>query len=114
MRRQLTRYSLGFIGSIALTVIAYLFVTQTSLRGGLLIVIICILAIVQFFVQMVCFLHLGEEARPRWRMLSFVAMSGVLLLVIFGSIWIMGNLDYHMMSPKETDQHMKRESNKGY
>lgn len=113
-KQQLMRYSLGFAGSVLLTVIAYLLVTATTLQGGILVASICILAVVQFFLQMVFFLHLGEEARPRWRLLSFIAMAGVLLLIVFGSIWIMNNLDYHMMSPGQTDQHMKQESNKGF
>ncbi|TAH32119.1 cytochrome o ubiquinol oxidase subunit IV [Candidatus Saccharibacteria bacterium] len=111
---QIVRYSIGFAGSILLTLAAYLLVTQAALSGGILLAAITILAIIQFFVQMFYFLHLGEEARPRWRTLSFVAMAGVLLLIVFGSIWIMNNLNYHMMSPMETDQHMKRESNKGF
>lgn len=111
---QIVRYSIGFAGSILLTLAVYLLVTQAALSGGILLAAITILAIIQFFVQMFYFLHLGEEARPRWRTLSFVAMAGVLLLIVFGSIWIMNNLNYHMMSPMETDQHMKRESNKGF
>lgn len=111
---QIVRYSIGFVGSVLLTVAAYLLVTQTSLSGGVLLTTIIALAVIQFFVQMVYFLHLGEEARPRLRALSFVAMAGVLLLIVFGSIWIMNNLNYHMMSPMETDEHMKQESNKGF
>lgn len=113
-KTQIIRYSLGFVGSIALTLAAYLLVTQSSIDGSLLLWAIALLAIIQLFVQMVCFLHLGEEDRPRWRMWSFVSITGALLLIVFGSIWIMHNLGYHMMSEDETDAHMIEESNKGF
>ena len=113
-QKQVIRYSLGFAGSVALTLAAYLLVTQSSVTGSLLLWVIAILAVIQLMVQLVCFLHLGEEDKPRWRMWAFVSMTGTLLLIIFGSIWIMNNLDYHMMPNHETDARMIKESNKGF
>lgn len=111
---QVVRYSLGFIGSVLLTLSAYFLVTHSSISGTMLIMDIVVLAIIQFFLQLVCFLHLGEENRPRWRTRVFVMMTAMLLLIVFGSIWIMNNLNYHMMSPMQTDEHMIEESNKGF
>lgn len=113
-KSQITRYSLGFVGSVALTLAAYLLVTQSSVSGTTLLAAIAILAIIQLFVQMICFLHLGEEDKPRWQTRAFIAMGGALLFIVFGSIWIMNNLDYHMMGGHETDAHMMQESNKGF
>ena len=113
-KQQVIRYTLGFVGSVALTLAAYLLVTQSSVNGSLLLWAIAVLAIIQLFVQMICFLHLGEEDKPRWRMWAFVSMTGTLLLIIFGSIWIMNNLEYHMMGEDDTDAHMMQESNKGF
>lgn len=111
---QVTRYSLGFIGSIVLTMTAYLLVTQSSAMGTPLILVISALAIIQLIVQLVAFLHLGDEARPRWRTWAFVGMTGSLLLIVFGSIWIMQNLDYNMMPAHETDARMMHERDKGF
>jgi heme/copper-type cytochrome/quinol oxidase subunit 4 len=41
------------------------------------------------------FLHLGQEAKPRYQLIAFNFMVLVVLVVVFGSIWIMQNLDYH-------------------
>jgi cytochrome o ubiquinol oxidase operon protein cyoD len=55
-------------------------------------------------VQLVFFLHLGGEGKPRWRLTAFLFMLLVLVILVFGSLWIMYNLDYHMtMSPEELD-----------
>lgn len=113
-KSQVMRYSLGFAASVLLTLGAYLLVTQESASASILVMAISVLAVIQLLVQLVCFLHLGDETRPRWRMWSFVAMTGALLLVVFGSIWIMNNLDYNMMPKHETDAHMIKESNKGF
>ena len=111
---QVTKYSVGFICSVALTMTAYLFVVQSDGWGMALIVIICALALAQLVVQLVWFLHLGEEQRPRWRTRAFIAMSGTLLIIVFGSIWIMQNLDYNMMPGHDTDAHMMQERDKGF
>ncbi len=65
------------------------------------------LAIVQFFVQLFFFLHLGHESKPRWRILIFSFMLLVVVIVVFGSIWIMQNLDYHHMTPTETKNYLR-------
>lgn len=111
---QIVRYSIGFFVSVALTLAAYVLVTGSNVGGSLLLGSIAVLAIIQLIVQLVCFLHLGEEDKPRWRLRAFVAITGALLLIVFGSIWIMNNLDYHMTSEHETNSHMIEESNKGF
>lgn len=111
---QVIRYSLGFIGSVVLTMVAYLVVTQSDGLGMTVVLIIAVLAILQLIVQLVCFLHLGDEARPRWRTWAFVSISGALLLIVVGSIWIMQNLDYNMMPAHEADSYMMKERDKGF
>lgn len=90
-------YATGFILSLLLTVLAYYVVTQklyTSLSQ--IFVIIAGLAIIQLFVQLVFFLHLGRESKPRWNVAVFVFAALVVLIIVFGSIWIMNNLNYNM------------------
>lgn len=112
--QQVIRYSLGFIASVVLTMIAYFLVTQSEGAGFVLIIAISVLAVLQLIVQLVWFLHLGEEERPRWRTKAFLAMSLTLLIVVIGSIWIMKNLDYNMMPAHEADEHMMHERDKGF
>lgn len=90
-------YITGFILSIILTLLAYFMVTQKLYTSvGQVIAIIAGLAIVQLFVQLIFFLHLGRESKPRWNVTVFVFAAIVVLTVVFGSIWIMNNLNYNM------------------
>lgn len=94
-------YITGFVLSLGLTLVAYLLVsrhvnshhliyTDKSLNIG-----VAALALIQLVVQLVFFLHLGRESKPRWNLtvLSFAAI--VVLILVFGSVWIMNNLNYH-------------------
>lgn len=98
-------YVIGFSLSVYLTIVAYLLVTKHLFDGRLLIALIIGLAVLQFVVQVYYFLHLGQETRPRWKLVSFIFMIGTVGILVFGSLWIMSNLDYHHgQAPAETDQ----------
>ena len=105
-RMSYSKYVFGFVASLALTLTAYVLVTQGNASKGVLVSLICSLAVVQFLVQMCFFLHLGEERRPRWKLLVAVFMVGIVLLIVFGSVWIMNNLNYRM-TPQQMDQYLK-------
>ncbi len=91
------KYTIGFITCLLLTAAAYIVVTQ-HLFSGILMPIIIGLASLQVLVQLFFFLHLGEETKPRWKFMVFLAMLGVLAILVYGSLWIMQNLSYHMSS----------------
>ena len=111
----LTRYTIGFVLSLLLTFIVYLLTVGVG-GGFLMIIAISLLAVVQMIVQLVYFLHLGEEVAPRYRLLSFLYMAGSLVIIVVGSIWIMQNLDYNMMnmSADQKTQYMLKEHDKGF
>lgn len=90
-------YITGFVLSVLLTLAAYFLVTENAFGGGVLIAAIVGLAVLQVFVQMFFFLHLGREPHPRWKLAAFSFMLLVLGIVVGGSLWIMSNLDYNMM-----------------
>ncbi len=94
-------YTLGFFLSIALTLAAYFAVEKHLLGGFELILIIMGLAFIQLWVQLIFFLHLGQEPKPRWNLLALLSTSGIVFLVIVGSLWIMQNLNYHMPTDQE-------------
>ena len=95
-------YIFGFTLSVLLTLAAYFAVTRAWLSGKGLLLALGVLAIVQFLAQMVFFLHLGREARPRWKLTVFVFMVTVVIIIVFGSLWIMTSLDYHHMDSHES------------
>ena len=100
------KYIFGFLASIALTLTAYVLVTHGSASKNTIVGLISGLAIVQFLVQMLFFLHLGEERQPRWKLLVAVWMLGIVIIVVFGSIWIMNSLNYRM-TPQQQEQYLK-------
>lgn len=93
----LTSYIIGFVLSIVLTFLAYILVVNHILEGASLVATIVGLAIIQLFVQLFFFLHLGKESKPRWNLLMFAFALSVVIIIVFGSLWIMNNLDYNMM-----------------
>ena len=99
-------YVVGFVLSIATTLLAYFFVVNKLWEKQSLMYIVMGIAVVQLAVQLVFFLHLGRGSR--WKVLTFAFAVLVVLVVVIGSLWIMQNLDYNMMhmSPNEMTQYM--------
>lgn len=96
-QHQLASYIIGFVLSLALTALAYtLVVNRTEFSHSFVIGAITALAFVQFFAQLVFFLHLGTEKKAWWKSVTFLFMVGVVLILVVGSLWIMNNLNYHM------------------
>lgn len=95
-------YTIGFILSILLTLAAYLSVERRILQGPMLTFWIILLGIGQTWVQLRLFLHLGEEAWPKWNLLSFLFMALVVLIIVGGSVWIMTHLNERVMEMPTT------------
>ncbi len=90
-------YILGLILSLMLTGAAYFIVSERLLAGWPLVLTAAGLGCLQAIIQLLLFLHLGEEGKPHWNLLVFLFMALVLLMVVFGSLWIMYHLNYQMM-----------------
>jgi cytochrome o ubiquinol oxidase subunit IV len=103
---SLPKYIVGFVGSVLLTLAAYLLVTRSSWSARAVIGTISVLAAVQFMLQLVFFLHIGDEAKPRWKQVVLWFMLGVVVLVVVGSLWIMSNLNTRM-NHDQTTQYLK-------
>jgi cytochrome o ubiquinol oxidase operon protein cyoD len=95
---NLRTYVSGYLLCVGLSVSAYLLVTSSSLSNSILVAAILALALVQFIVQLLFFLHLSHESKPRWRLLVFIVMVIIVLIIVIGSIWIMNGLNYNMNS----------------
>lgn len=106
-------YSIGFGLAIIFTLAAFLTVTSGWFSQGAAITIISLLAVVQLIVQLVFFLHLGRD-KVKWKASAFYTMLLILILIVGGSLWIMYNLDYNMMSSDAMEQYMLEESKKGF
>lgn len=98
----LKSYIIGFLFSIILTLAAYVPVEMhvnshhMMLAPELLMWIIIPLAFIQMIIQLLFFLHLGQESRPRWKLVMFINFISIVLIVVVASIWIMQHLNYNM------------------
>lgn len=109
---RLRTYVTGFILSVILTMAAYLAVVRQWFAGHGLLVLLLGLALVQFVVQLVFFLHVGAETKPRWKRLTIVLMVFFVVVVVLGSIWIMYNMNYRM-TPQQINQYMQNQAGNG-
>ncbi|HEU4677250.1 MAG TPA: cytochrome o ubiquinol oxidase subunit IV [Candidatus Paceibacterota bacterium] len=107
-------YILGYLLSVTLTLLAPVFLLVHEVTGHSLFahttlrVAFLALALVQLVVQLVFFLHIRGEKRPRWRFMTLVSTVLIVVIVVGGSLWIMENLDARMgsMSPDAMDAYM--------
>lgn len=94
---SLKSYVIGFTASILLTSASFILVIMHWISKETLIFTIVGLAFAQAIIQLLFFLHIGQEAKPRWETLIFCFMVLVLLIIALGSLWIMYDLDGRMM-----------------
>lgn len=102
-------YTIGFILSLFFTMVPYLLVTRDIVDSWVVPIALAVFALAQVFVQLVFFLHLGQEKKPRWKVNAFNFMVMVIVILVFGSLWVMNNLNYHMLSPTETNTYIQQE-----
>lgn len=94
---SLLSYISGFVLSVGFTLAAYFAVVDHWAMGWTLAIILLVLAVVQFIVQMVFFLHIASEKKPRDRQTVMWMMIVIVLVVVVGSVWIMWSLNQRMM-----------------
>ncbi len=107
-------YIIGFALSLALTGVAFMLVHihvahhHQYPSSSFIIGTLSLLAVVQLFVQLVFFLHLSRESKPRWNAAVLAFAVTVIVILVAGSLWIMSSLNYRMMySPSQTSQYLK-------
>ena len=99
----LKSYIIGFVLAIALTLLSFslVFIHNSSshefFSHFVLRTAIIVLAVLQLFIQMIYFLHLGRESKPKNNFVTFVLTILFVAIVVGGSLWIMANLNYNMM-----------------
>jgi cytochrome o ubiquinol oxidase operon protein cyoD len=94
-------YLFAFISSIVLTLAAYFLVANQILTQSNRICAVVGLGIVQAIIQLIFFLYLGKEKKPRSNLLVFLFMALILAIVIIGTLWIMYDLNARLMPKME-------------
>jgi cytochrome o ubiquinol oxidase operon protein cyoD len=96
-------YIIGYILSILLTLLApaalwlheamdHQFPTHPQVY-----MIFVVLALLQLFVQLSFFLHVDQEAKPRWNLTALTFALIVVAILVGGTLWIMHNLSHGQM-----------------
>jgi cytochrome o ubiquinol oxidase operon protein cyoD len=93
----LKSYIFGFIISVLLTLSAYYTATSPTLTPAFALRVVILLAFLQFLAQLIFFLHLGKETKPRWNVFIFITTIIGMGILVGGSLWIMNHLNYRMM-----------------
>lgn len=96
--KKLGIYVFGVILCVILTVIAFWAVMSQQFTKWEIFSIIYTAACIQFLVQVICFLRLNTQTeRARTNVMSILFTLVILIVIVFGSLWIMRNLNYNMM-----------------
>lgn len=90
-------YIIGFLGSLILTGTSFLLVIYKTFEQQTLIYTIVGLALIQAIIQLIFFLHLGKEPKPRLESQVFYFMLTLLIIIVLGTLWIMYDLDKRTM-----------------
>ncbi len=94
---SLIAYIIGFTLSLIFTLASFLLVKFGVFPAFVLVWTIVGLAVLQAFIQMIFFLHLGQEDAPQWETMVFYFMLLLLAIVVLGTLWIMYDLDDRVM-----------------
>jgi cytochrome o ubiquinol oxidase subunit IV len=97
-KKSLGSYTIGFMLCIVLTLIPFYSVIHSIFSKKILLIILFLSALLQFFVQTLYFLRLNVSSEhAKMNVLVFIFTGIVAFIIIGGSIWIMTNLNYFMM-----------------
>ncbi|QCI20595.1 cytochrome o ubiquinol oxidase subunit IV [Buchnera aphidicola (Brachycaudus cardui)] len=96
--KEIKSYLLGFLFSIVLTILPFLLVIQKIFSSQTNCIIILICAISQIIIHFLFFLHLNiNTIEGKWNIITLLFALIIIFIIIFGSIWIMFNLNHHML-----------------
>jgi len=90
-------YLVGFVLAVILTVIPFWMVMSggfSPLTNG---IVITVTAVLQMLVHLVFFLHLDSSSEQRWNVQAAVFCVVVIGIIVAGTLWVMHNMNVHMM-----------------
>ncbi|WAI11654.1 MAG: cytochrome o ubiquinol oxidase subunit IV [Buchnera aphidicola (Macrosiphum albifrons)] len=97
MHKETKSYFLGFLFSLVLTIVPFILVIEKFFCSEINYIISLCCAISQILIHFIYFLHLDFSEKERWNLITLLFVIIIIFIIVFGSIWIMYNLNYHMM-----------------
>lgn len=89
---------LGLLLSIFFTSIPFCMIYYNFFEKNTLLIITIFCAIIQIYIHLVFFLHLGHMLHAEWNIISLIFTIFILFILILGSIWIMTHLHHNLMT----------------
>lgn len=97
MNQEVKSYFLGFLFSVVLTAVPFLLAIQKFFCSEINYIIFLLCAVSQIVIHFIYFLHLNFSVEARWNLITLLFVIIIIFIVVFGSIWIMFNLNHHTM-----------------
>jgi len=98
-QKKLGIYVIGVVACTVLTLLSFWAVLSGIFERMDIIFIIFASAVLQFLVQLICFLRVNTQTeQSRINVMSLVFTGVILVTILAGSLWIMSNLNYYMMN----------------
>jgi cytochrome o ubiquinol oxidase operon protein cyoD len=100
-------YVLGLALAVLLTAASFYFAGSHLVWGPSIPALLIVLAVAQMGVHLVFFLHITTGPDNTNNVLALAFGVLIVMLVVFGSVWIMAHLSHHAMSPEMMARHMR-------
>ena len=107
MWRSVRGYLIGFALATALTCVSFFIARSTLVWTPSIPIALSVLAVAQMGVHLVFFLHMTSGPDNVNNLLALAFGLLIVILLVFGSLWIMGHLNHNMM-PMEQIMRMQR------
>jgi len=105
--RGVRGYLIGFVLAAGLTVVSFYIARSTLVWAPSIPIALSVLAIAQIGLHLVFFLHMTSGPDNVNNLLALAFGLLIVMLLVFGSLWIMSHLNHNMM-PMEKIMQMQR------
>lgn len=95
--KETKSYTVAFLLSLILTIIPFLSVKIHFFDIKINYFIIIFSALIQIIVHFLYFLHLCDSSNDYWNLMSLLFSLIIIFIIVFGSIWVMYNLNHHVV-----------------
>lgn len=94
---SLSKYMVGFVLAIVLTVISFGIVAVGLQLKWLAVLGLIVAAVVQILVHLHYFLHLDRSKEMSWNLVTIVFTSLIVFIFIAGTVWVIVSLNGRLM-----------------
>jgi cytochrome o ubiquinol oxidase operon protein cyoD len=90
-------YAVGFALAVSLTAASFVLAAHHWLTPASLVAALVVLAVAQMIVHLIFFLHITTAPAQKTNILALLLTLLIIALVVIGSLWIMAQLNAHMV-----------------